>query len=104
MTPARRRKKDRHKDFPQVELMDNVDEDDNSHENMDRGNTGIPANRREYKILTSTFHIGVAEMTPEEQEARAQEELSTGPFRVLTESVRQGFIFNFSVGGEWSPP
>ena len=55
-----------------------------------RGNTDIPINRQEHEILTSTFHLGVAEMTPEEQEARAQEELSTSPFRVLAESVRNG--------------
>ena len=29
-------------------------------------------------------------MTPEEREAREQEELSTGPIRVLTDSVRSG--------------
>ena len=50
--------------------MDNVDKDENSHESMD---TGIQTNRQEYETMTSTFHIGVAQMTPEEQEARAQE-------------------------------
>ena len=30
-----------------------------------RGNTDIPVNRQEHEILTSTFHIGVAELTPE---------------------------------------
>ena len=55
-----------------------------------RGNTDILVNRQEHEILISTFHPGVAEMTTEEQEARAQEELSTGPFRVLTDSVRSG--------------
>ena len=50
-----------------------------------RGNTDILVNRQEHEILTSTFHPGVAEMTTEEQEARAQEELSTGPFRFCKE-------------------
>ena len=50
--------------------MDNVDEDENSHESMD---TGIPTNRQEYETMTSTFHIGVAEMTQEEQEDSTQE-------------------------------
>ena len=32
----------------------------------------------------------MAEMTPEEREAREQEELSTGPIRVLRDFVRSG--------------
>ena len=73
-----REKEDSHEDFPKAKPTNNVDKGE------DLTDTSIPTNREEYKIMTSTFHFGVAEMTPEEQEARAQEELSTGPLRVLT--------------------
>ena len=56
----------------------------------DRGNTSDPGTIQEYDILSSTFHLGRVEMTHNEREAREQEELSTGPLRVLTDSVRSG--------------
>ena len=44
----------------------------------------------EYDILTSTFHFGRVETTPEETEARDQEDPSTGHLGVLMDSIRNG--------------
>ena len=90
-------KEDGQEDLSQFELMDKIDVNENLDENIGagaildtRGNTDDTVTRQEYEILTSTFHLGMAEMTPEEQKAREQEELSTGPLRVLADSLRSG--------------
>ena len=56
----------------------------------DVGNTGDLITRQEYDILTSTFHLGRVETTPEEREARDQEDPSTGHLEVLMDSIRNG--------------
>ena len=90
-------KEDGQEDLSQFELMDKIDVNENLDENIGagaildtRGNTDDTVTRQEYEILTSTFHLGMAGMTPEEQKAREQEELSTGPLRVLADSIRSG--------------
>ena len=45
----------------------------------------IPGFRR---IVSVTRMASKADMTPEEREAKEQEEFSTGPLRVLTDSVK----------------
>ena len=67
---TRRGKENSNEDFPEAEPISNVDES------------------MGYNILT--YRQKCATMSREQQEAKEQEELSTGPFSVPTDSVRSG--------------
>ena len=59
----------------------------------DVGATNDLITRQEYVILTSTFHLGRVETTPEERKAKDQEDPSTGHLGVLMDSIRSGMKF-----------
>ena len=74
-----------------ITKSENSDENSGAGAILDsRGNDNDPVTRQEHGVLTGAFHPGMLEMTPEERAAREQEELSTSPLRVLTDSVRNG--------------
>ena len=92
-------------DLSQLKPIDKIDMTDptsiTKYENLDensgasaiinnRGNADDPVTRQEHEVLTGASHPRMVEMTPEEREAKEQEELSTGLLRVLTNSVRDG--------------
>ena len=56
----------------------------------DVGAIGDLITRQEYDILTSTFHLGRVETTPEEREATDHEDPSIGHLGVLMDSIRNG--------------
>ena len=56
----------------------------------DIGHADEPVTKQGHDVPSGVLHPRMVEITPEEREAKEQEELSTGPLRVLTDSVRDG--------------